>query len=666
MHQAVKTAIHNRVFRRFCLVTGDMLLCTAAYLWAFLLRFVPDPIPAAEEQAMWELLPVLLGLRLASLVWFDMYRLSWRYVGLPDLMRLFKASTASSLLFALLVLTRDTGFPRSVLVMDWLLVVVLLGSERLALREATTRVVRSLSLTPGSPRRKVLILGVNDLAVSLARDLARRSGAGYSLVGFLTDEAQAHGHTIYGQPVFGDLTQVAPVVVEHQVDEVIIALSHASGNDIHRIIQLCEKLPVQLRILHDPWDGHRQVALAQVRDVRPEDLLRRPPVRVDPKETGNYVEGEVVLVTGAGGSIGSELVRQLLTLKPRQILLLGHGEHSVFQIHQELQQEHGVTAVPLIGDVCDRRRLEQIFGKYRPTVVFHAAAHKHVPLMESNPTEAIKNNVLGTRNLLWVSERFDIKTFVLISTDKAVNPTSVMGATKRVAEMMLQAQGQRCSGRYMAVRFGNVLGSRGSVVPVIQRQILRNLPVTITHPEMVRFFMTIPEAVTLVLQAGALGNSGQVFVLDMGEPVRIVDLARDLVRLCGLVPDRDVRFRFTGIRPGEKLYEEVLTAEEGVVVTKYDRIRAAPLAQINERWLHSRVDALAQAAAEGDEEEIRQLLAEVVQTYRPSGLPAVASRVDAESRETESEEPAPARASGHAVRENGHRALEAATEGIRL
>lgn len=664
MHQAVKTAIHNRVFRRFCLVTGDMLLCTAAYLWAFLLRFVPDPIPAGDEQAMWALLPVLLGLRLASLVWFDMYRLSWRYVGLPDLMRLFKASTASSLLFALFALTRETGFPRSVLVMDWLLVVVLLGAERLLLREATTRIVRRI--TPGSPRRKVLILGVNDLAVSLARDLERRSEAGYFLVGFLTDEIQAHGHTIHGRPVFGALSQVAPVVVEHQVDEVIIALSHARGNDIHRIIQLCEKLPVQLRILHDPWDGHRQVALAQVRDVRPEDLLRRAPVRIDLKETGNYVEGEVVLVTGAGGSIGSELVRQLLALKPRQLLLFGHGEHSVFQIHQELLQEHGVAAVPLIGDVCDRRRLEQIFGKYRPAVVFHAAAHKHVPLMESNPTEAIKNNVLGTRNLLWVSERFDIKTFVLISTDKAVNPTSVMGATKRVAEMMLQAQGQRCSGRYMAVRFGNVLGSRGSVVPVIQRQILRNLPVTITHPEMVRFFMTIPEAVTLVLQAGALGNSGQVFVLDMGEPVRIVDLARDLVRLCGMVPDRDVRFRFTGIRPGEKLYEEVLTAEEGVVVTRYDRIRAAPLARINERWLHSRVDALAQAAAEGDEEELRQLLAEVVQTYRPSGATVATVRGEPDRRGTENEEPAPARTPGSNPRETGPRALETAAEGIRL
>lgn len=661
MHPVVETAINNRVFRRFCLVTGDMTLCAAAYLWAFVIRFMPDPIPLQDEQAMWGNLPILLAIRLASLVWFDMYRLSWRYIGLPDLKRLLKATTVSSALFAAYVLSNQFGFPRGVLVIDWLLVTGLLGTERLFLREATTRLVRSG--VPDRPQKRVFILGVDHLAVSLARDLEQRPEAGYRLVGFLSDEPAAHGHTIHGRPVLGAVANIAPLVVEHQIDEVIIALHRASGYDIHRIIGLCEKLPVQLRILQDPWDGYRQVALAQVRDVRPEDLLRRPPVRMDMAQAMAYIEGETVLVTGAGGSIGSELVRQLLALKPAQILLFGHGEHSIFQIHQELLQEHGIEAVPLIGDVADRRRLEQIFGRYRPSVVFHAAAHKHVPLMESNPTEAIKNNVIGTRNLLWASERFGVQTFVLISTDKAVNPTSVMGASKRVAEMLVQAQGARCEGRYMAVRFGNVLGSRGSVVPVIQRQILRNLPVTITHPEMVRFFMTIPEAVTLVLQTGALGKAGQVFVLDMGEPVRIVDLARDLVRLCGLVPDRDVRFRFTGIRPGEKLYEEVLTQEEGTAATRLDRIFAAPALQINERWLQSRVDALAGAAAEGDEDEVRQLLAEIVGTYRPPATrtPGVAE----ESRPRPESTPVLVRTSTGA-RENGHRTLEAVSEGMRL
>jgi len=634
-----------------------MTLCAAAYLWAFVLRFMPEPIPLQDEQAMWGNLPILLALRLASLVWFDMYRLSWRYVGLPDLKRLCKATAVSSILFAAYVLNTHSGFPRGVLVMDWLLVAALLGTERLFLREATARLVRSAD--PARPQKRVLILGVDNLAVSLARDLEQRSEAGYRLVGFLSDEIAAHGHTIHGRPVLGGLNDIAPLVVEHKIDEVIIALNRARGYDIHRVIALCEKLPVQLRILQDPWDGYRQVALAQVRDVRPEDLLRRPPVRMDMDQAAAYIEGRTVLVTGAGGSIGSELVRQLLPLKPAQILLFGHGEHSIFQIHQELLQEHGVEAVPLIGDVNDRRRLEQIFGRYRPTVVFHAAAHKHVPLMECNPTEAIKNNVIGTRNLLWASERFDVETFVLISTDKAVNPTSVMGASKRVAEMLVQTQGQRCTGRYMAVRFGNVLGSRGSVVPVIQRQILRNLPVTITHPEMVRFFMTIPEAVTLVLQTGALGKAGQIFVLDMGEAVRIVDLARDLVRLCGLVPDRDVRFRYTGIRPGEKLYEEVLTQEEGTAATRLDRIFAAPALQINERWLQSRVDALAGASAEGDEDEVRQLLAEIVGTYRPAP-PRVVGPAPEESKTRQESTPALVLAPGAGAREKGHRSLEPA------
>jgi FlaA1/EpsC-like NDP-sugar epimerase len=610
----------HKAFRRACLVACDVGLCVAAYLIAFYVRFVPEPLSPKDEGDMWRFLPLLLAMRLPSLFLFDLYRLSWRYVGAADVLRVVKATSLSTLIFTAAALGMESGFPRGVLILDWFFVTTFLVGERLFLRVGST--LRRKSRVRSKRRRRVLILGVSDLAESLARDFGRKSDEGFDLVGFLDERDTLRGQTIHGRPVFGGLQDVARVVVDRCVDELIIALPDATGAEIRRIIRVCEKLPVRLRILHDPLEGHRQVALAQVRDISLEDLLRRPPVRIDLKEAAGYLSGQVVLVTGAGGSIGSELVRQLVGLNPRQILLLGHGEHSVFQIHQELTQEFNCDAVPLIADVGDRRRLDQIFAAYAPTVVFHAAAHKHVPLMESNLTEAVKNNVLGTRNLLWVSERHQVKTFLLISTDKAVNPSSVMGVSKRVAELMVQCYGQSTSGRAMVVRFGNVLGSRGSVVPIIQRQIVRSLPVTITHPDMERYFMTIPEAVSLIIQAGAMGARGEVFVLEMGEPVRIVELARDLVRLCGLVPDRDVRFRFTGIRPGEKLTEEVLTAQEGVASTRHDRIRKAPSAPINEHWLHLRVNALAEAAAEGDEKQIVQLFGELVPGYTPCAGPA--------------------------------------------
>lgn len=611
----------SKVIRRLCLITCDLGLCVVAYVLASVLRFAPDPLPQKEAAELWACLPMLLAVRLPLLFAFDLYRLSWRYVGLVDLLRILKATTLSEASFAVVLAVSGSELSRAALVIDWLLITCFLGGLRLLLRGASG-VLRRQALRKRN-RRRVVILGVNDLGESLARDFETRQEGSYQLVGFLDADGLYQGQTIHGRPVLGALADLPTTVVQHQVQDLIIALPQASGAQIRQIIRMSERLPVHLRIVQDPWDGYRQVALAQVRDIRLEDLLRRPPVRVDLEQVAEYLSGATVLVTGAGGSIGSELVRQLAGLRPRALILLGHGEHSIFQIQQELQQELGFDAVPVIADVADRRRLDQVFTRYRPSVVFHAAAHKHVPLMEHNIPEAVKINILGTRNLLQACERHGVGTFLMISTDKAVNPTSVMGASKRVAEMLVQAASQRFSGRTMIVRFGNVLGSRGSVVPVIQRQILRNLPVTITHPDMVRFFMTIPEAVSLVIQAGAMGRRGEVFVLDMGEPVRILDLARDLVRLCGLVPDRDVRFRFTGIRPGEKLYEEVLTEQEGLAATRHDRIFSAPGKPVNEAWLHSRVEALAAAAAAGDDAEILQLFRELVPGYQPTG-PAAA------------------------------------------
>lgn len=611
--------LRHKVRRRLCLALFDFSLCVAAYCLAVNLRFFPAPLPPDEATKLWQFLPMVLLVRLPVLFICDLYRLSWRYVGPADLLRVLKATTLSMvLLFAILLAAYPTQ-SRGILILDWLLITSFLGGLRLLLRLGST--VNGRSPLDRQPRRRVLLVGVNDLAESVARDFERRTDAKFHVVGFLDDQQQLQGQTIHGRPVLGTVADIPTVVVSQAIEELVIAQPEATGQEIRRIIRLCERLPVKLRILQDPLSGHRQLALAQVRDVRLDDLLRRPPVRVDLQAVAGYLEDEVVLVTGAGGSIGSELVRQIAQLRPRQLLLLGRGEHSIFQIHLALRQELGREAVPLIADIRDPKRLEQIFARYQPTVVFHAAAHKHVPLMEANTSEAVKNNILGTRNLLSTCERYGVRTFVLISTDKAVAPTSVMGCSKRIAEMLVQSCGYRAPGRYMIVRFGNVLGSRGSVVPVIQNQILQGLPVTITHPEMERFFMTIPEAVSLVIQAGAIGRAGEVFVLDMGDPVRIVELARDLVRLCGLVPDQDVRFRFTGIRPGEKLSEELLTAQEAVSSTLHDRIFHAAPTDIDEDWLHHHIDALAAAAAREDAEAILHLFNVLVPTYqRPSTI----------------------------------------------
>jgi FlaA1/EpsC-like NDP-sugar epimerase len=408
---------------------------------------------------------------------------------------------------------------------------------------------------------------------------------------------------------------------------VVIAIPSATGTQIRRILGYCEALPARLRICPGFSDLRPGNGLRQLREIELTDLLRRPPIQTNVGSIAGYLGGERVLITGAGGSIGSELVRQVMQFSPQAIFLLGQGENSLFEIQQELRREWGYEgAQPVVGDVKDYARMRQLFERLRPTVVFHAAAHKHVPMMEENPGEAVKNNVLGTRNLVQLAREFHVKRFLMISSDKAVNPTSVMGATKRIAELVLQAEVRRAAAgpepnatHFMAVRFGNVLGSRGSVVPSMLKQIARGGPVTVTDPEMVRYFMTIPEAVQLVLQAGAMGARGEIFLLDMGEPVKVLDLARDLIRLSGFIPGKDIPIEFTGLRPGEKLYEELLTAQEGVGATLHEDLFTAPPTPVDPDALDAAVAALADRARRGDDEGVRQMLREIVPTYRPAG-----------------------------------------------
>ncbi|NPA31298.1 MAG: polysaccharide biosynthesis protein, partial [Chloroflexi bacterium] len=442
---------------------------------------------------------------------------------------------------------------------------------------------------------------------------------GLEPVAFLDDDPAKQGSTILGVPVWGPLDRLPEAVRHLKVDEVLISMPSAPGAVVRKIIHACQEIGVAYRTipaLHEILSG--QVLINQIRPVKVEDLLRREPVQLDLDSIASYLSGKVVLVTGAGGSIGSEIVRQVIRFKPRFMVLLGRGENSLYELEKEIRfRWPDLPYALVVADVRDETRLRQIFQRFRPQIVFHAAAHKHVPLMEANPEEAILNNVFGTQNVVQAALDFGVERLVNISTDKAVNPTSVMGASKRVAEYIVQAAAAQARPEQVlvSVRFGNVLGSRGSVVPLFQEQIRRGGPVTVTHPEMRRYFMTIPEAAQLVLQAAGLGDNGAVYVLDMGEPVKIVDLARDLIRLSGF-SEEDIPIVFTGQRPGEKLFEELLTAEEGVTSSRHEKIFVARTPPVAREWLEPRLERLYQAARAGDAAAIRQVLQEMIPTYR--------------------------------------------------
>lgn len=536
---------------------------------------------------------------------------SWRRVGMRDLTLLARAAALNTLLmFALgFILQSWLQLPRSVPLLAGIVGFLLLGGVRMFAR----------LLSEGARRRdvpvssRVLIVGAGEAGTLIAREMQRHPEAGLDPVGFLDDDTSKHRQRLLGLPVFGTVDQLSRVVQDEDIQEVIIAVPSASGDFVRRVVDLAGGAGVRYRIIPGVFEIlSGNVSINNLRDVNLEDLLRRPPVRLNTEEIIGYLRGRVVLVTGAGGSIGSEIVRQIAAFQPATILLFGRGENSIFTIQQELLREWPeVKHVGLIGDVRDAGRLRAIFEEYRPEVVFHAAAHKHVPLMEEAPSEAIINNVIGTRNLVEMSLRYGVLRLVNVSTDKAVNPTSVMGASKRAAEMTVSAGAARAreTQAFVSVRFGNVLGSRGSVVPTFMRQIRAGGPITVTHPEMVRYFMTIPEAARLVLQAGGLAENGKVYVLNMGEPVKIADLARDVIRLSGA---QGVDIVYSGVRPGEKLYEELLTSSEGADATTHSEIFSARLERVDPQVLEAHLDVLQRHAVQGDAAAIRMDLARMI------------------------------------------------------
>jgi FlaA1/EpsC-like NDP-sugar epimerase len=616
------------VVRNRYVLLADVALCAASLFFAFALRF--DLRFLAFRPEFFPLLIVALTIKTPVFFAFGLYRRFWRYASLNDMLVVGLAvSTASVLLGVVAGVGRSFALiaevSRAVLLIDWLLTLVTIGAVRAAVRilgESRGR-ARASSATrvngESPPQKRVLVVGAGEAGAMVVREMQRNPQLEMSVVGYLDDDHRKQGHRIYGTLVMGPTSEVERVVKVGRIEEVMIAMPRASGTAVRVIAERCRMLGIPCRTIPGVFELlNGQVDVSRLRQIEISDLLRRAPIEEE-VDTSSYVTGQTVLVTGAGGSIGSELCRQVAAARPSRLILLGHGENSLFDAQITLRQDFPSLALDVaVSDVRDRDRLMKLFHRFRPQVVLHAAAHKHVPLMEDNPEEAISNNIIGTRNVVEASLSVNVARLVMISTDKAVAPSSLMGASKRIAESIVRTAARRLGAAYLVVRFGNVLGSRGSVVPFFKQQIEQGGPVTVTHPEMRRFFMTIPEAVHLVLQAGGIGRGGELFVLDMGAPVRIVDLAKDLISLSGFSP-ADIPIVFTGVRPGEKL-EEALWEEAATVepTSCANVVRVIESELCPDRDVDGMVERIVQEASTGDRLDVEAELARWIPTYVPA------------------------------------------------
>jgi len=609
----MKSRLHIR--NRFVLI-GDVALIVISVLGGFALRLDVGQLPFYFPAAL-IMCAVALTVKIPVYYFFGLYRRLWIYASTNELRLITVAVSAASVLTSGVMLALMgagfvvPGMPRSALGIDWLLSLVLIGGSRFALRILAEQ---SSSVRNGKSRR-ALVIGAGDAGALVVRELQKSSQLNLLPVGFLDDDPAKQKQEIYGVRVIGKTADLADVLDNQRVDEVIIAIPSAPGSIVRAVSDECRRKGIPSRTMPGIFEliGGK-VSVSRLREVDITDLLRREPVKIDDRLVGATFSGKRVLVTGAGGSIGREICRQIARWSPDQLVLLGHGENSIFEALLELRENFpSLSLHPVIADVRDVNRIREIFRQYRPEAVFHAAAHKHVPLMEANVEEAVTNNVLGTRSVVEAANRHGVERLVLVSTDKAIRPVSVMGATKRLAEMILLDAAHRNGRAYSVVRFGNVLGSRGSVVPLFKNQIARGGPVTVTHPEMRRYFMTIPEAVHLVLQAASMGQGGEVFLLNMGQQVRILDLAEDLIRLSGFEPGRDIEITFTGIRPGEKLSEDLW--EEGMQFqpTAHPEIyRAAEEEHVDSDKLYRAIEQLAHLSHQSETESLIRVLDESI------------------------------------------------------
>lgn len=582
--------VWNIFFSRWAALAHDLLWVPAALLLSLWLRFNLDVIPPPYYHRVWHLIMLALPVQAVAFQYFGLYRGVWRFASLPDLVRIAKAVTLGSLVVFLLgmLLFRLEDVPRSVLLLYPLLLAVGLSVPRLAYRLLKDNPLQSNK----QAGFRTLVFGAGSAGESLVRDLVRHDD--YMPLAFIDDDESKQGREIHGIRVAGKSKDLGRLVQELEIEVVVVAIPSANRKTVQRVVRECARVDVACYTLPPLAELNDQtIEAGHLRPVTIEDLLGRESVKLDVEAIAGYLHSKRVLVTGGGGSIGSELCRQLAVLQPSRLVILENCEFNLYQIEKELSAEFpGLSLDAVLGDVKSRQRVEWVFRTFRPQVVFHAAAYKHVPMLESNPAEGVINNVIGTRMVAEAADRHGVECFVMVSTDKAVNPANVMGATKRVAELYCQNLAERSSTRFITTRFGNVLGSTGSVVPLFREQIKNRGPVTVTHPEISRYFMTIQEAVGLIMQAGSMGRGGEIFVLDMGEPVRIRELAEQMIRLSGLEPGADIPISYIGLRPGEKLHEEIFHAQEGLRGTNHAKLLLAEGRQVDWGWLLDELDSL--------------------------------------------------------------------------
>lgn len=610
-------------YRLFLIVPMHGLLIITSYFLAFASRL--DISFYNSNVYHWifisTLIP-LLAIRLLSYWYFDLFQGLWRYVGLKDLKDIIKASLLGTMLFALyiFIVMRGEGFPRSILLIDFTYNIILAGGIRMIVRIFREETIKfSIKNLPDS--KNVLIVGAGSAGEMILREMRNNPRLGYNPVGFVDDDSSKLKARIHGVSVLGSTSELVNIVAQYEVKEVIIAIPSAKGKTIRKIVSTCKTAGIRFKTL--PYIGdliNSNVNVSLIRDVAIEDLLGRDAVSLDMSLIGQQLANKVIMVTGAAGSIGSEIVSQLARFYPQKVILFERAENDLFHLELELKKRKLPTVfIPFIGDIRDEDRVRECFETYHPSHIFHAAAYKHVPMMEGNPLEAVKNNIFGTRVLADIASDYNVDKFVLISTDKAVSPTNVMGATKRVAELILQEKSKtnNCKTQFIAVRFGNVLGSNGSVIPLFKKQIEEGGPVTITHPDITRYFMTVSEAVQLVIQAGAMGRGGEIFILEMGEAVKIRELAENLIYLSGLTPGDDIEIIYTSLRPGEKICEELLVSGENVIKTDHDKIWVLNHKNEESEKLLINLKNLDTLGKVHSSSDIKSILKEIVPEYEP-------------------------------------------------
>jgi len=607
--------------RMIFFIISDIIFISLSVYLAFSLRFDGN-IPNQYFPIIQKVIILTLIFCLPIFYFSKLYFFSWSYVSTEELISLIRSTTLGFLFLGItLFISKDFpfffGLPRSTLFISYFLVLLFCGGIRFSKRIY----LQMMSRGPKEEKERTLIVGAGDAGEQILRSMLTSKPSPYFPVGFIDDSPIKQGITIHGLKILGKISDISKIIEERQVNEMIIALPSAGSKAIRRAVEGGRKAGLKKIKVVPPITEfiNGEVSIGKIKEVEIEDLLEREPVSLDLKSIGNFIQGKVILITGAAGSIGSELSRQIAKFGPSLLLILDQDETGIFNISEELEDNFPKLKISSeICDIQDEEKINQIFKKFQPNIVFHAAAYKHVPLMELHPDEAVKNNIFGTEAVTKTALKYGVEKFIFISTDKAVNPSSVMGATKRVGEMICQVLNQKNKTKFISLRFGNVLDSRGSVIPIFKEQIKKGGPVGVTHPKMKRYFMTTSEACLLVMQAGAIGQGGEVFVLDMGPPINILNLAKEMIRLSGFEPDRDIPIVLTGTRPGEKFFEEILTAEEGTIATQHQKIFMAKLSKIDERQLRGGLEKLKDAAHNLDEEKVKIILKELIPSYNPS------------------------------------------------